>query len=402
MTQHISFKSIWFVSGLVVAAGMATYLDGAVQRPADMFAGYVDLDQPLYPLAPIAGADRADREAAEIAWRFIVQQTQPDTGMVNSVAGFPSTTLWDQGSYLLALIAAVKLDVIDGAEFDRRTLDFLDALARIPLTQHGLPNKVYNTKTLAMTDYADIAKPDGIGWSALDIARILLALRILEKFDPATAPVVQNVVAGWDLSKLADDGDLWGASVINGQHMILQEGRIGYEQYAARAAAMWGLDVGAAMTADSILQWRSVAGIDVPIDRRSVQRFQIINPTSSEPYILMGLEIGLDGQSHALASQVLAAQKARYDQTGHITIVSEDHLDHAPHFAYASVFSNAQDWAVVDAQGKHFPEMRTQSTKASFGWDALFDTMYTNTAVAHIRDVTITDNGWPAGIYEAS
>jgi len=86
---------------------------------------------------------------------------------VNSVAWFPSTTLWDQGSYVLALVSASKLGLIDEDEFRKRADQFLKSLADLELIDDVLPNKVYNTQTLKMTDYDDSPAPDGIGWSAL-------------------------------------------------------------------------------------------------------------------------------------------------------------------------------------------------------------------------------------------
>ncbi len=400
MSNSLSLKSLWFMGGLLAAAGTATWLDGATIRLADPLAGRVDFQEPLYALADHRPLTYKEQQAAQIAWDFIEKNTQPETGWVNSVAWFPSSTLWDQGSYLMALVSADVLDIIDDAEFDDRATLFLESLARIELIDGVLPNKVYNTQTLQMTDYADTPTPDGIGWSALDIARLLLSLRILERHAPHLGPQIRQTLVSWDLDAVAVEGELVGTSLRNGELVALQEGRIGYEQYGARAAAMWGLDVSMALSSRRVLGWRTINGADVPVDLRSAARYQTINPTSSEPYVLMGLEMGFDAESRALAEQVLAAQEARFDASGHMTIVSEDHLDDAPHFAYASVFSNARNWAVVDADGGQHPDMRTQSTKASFGWDALFDTPFTNHSVARVSGLGRSGIGWYAGIYE--
>ncbi|MEO0357505.1 MAG: DUF3131 domain-containing protein [Pseudomonadota bacterium] len=400
MPQQFSLKSLWFMGGLLAAAGAATWLDGATFRSANPLESRVDVHAPLYALAGQRSLTWRERQAAEVAWTFLETQTQPDTGWVNSVSDFPSSTLWDQGSYVMALVSAVKLGVIDRTEFDHRAALFLASLAKIELIDGNLPNKVYNTRTLQMTNYEDRLTPDGIGWSALDIARLLLALRILERFDPTLGPIIQHTLQDWDLASVASNGELVGSSPRDGGLVLLQEGRIGYEQYGARAAAMWGLDVSQAVSARRVLTWRTISKTDVPVDARSAARYQTINPTSSEPYVLMGLEMGFDAESRALAERVLAAQEQRFNTTDQMTIVSEDHLDMAPFFAYASVFSNGQTWAVVDAQGGHHPDMRTQSTKASFGWDALYDTDFTNWAVNRVSGLANPAKGWYAGIYE--
>jgi len=101
---------------------------------------------------------------------------QAETGLVNSVQNFPSTTIWDQASYLLALISAERIGLIDQATFDSRMGKAMQTLAVLPLFDGQLPNKVYDTRTLAMTNYANTPVARGIGWSALDVARVTVPL----------------------------------------------------------------------------------------------------------------------------------------------------------------------------------------------------------------------------------
>ena len=61
-----------------------------------------------------------ERAMAETAWQYFVKSYQPDTGLVNAVGSYPSTTLWDTGSYISALVAARELRLIDKREFDLR------------------------------------------------------------------------------------------------------------------------------------------------------------------------------------------------------------------------------------------------------------------------------------------
>lgn len=118
--------------------------------------------------------------------------------------------------------------------------------------------------------------------------------------------------------------------------------------------------------------------------------------------MLTGLEIGFDAESATLARAVLNVQEERYEDTGHITMVSEDHIDQAPHLLYASVFANGRPWGVVTEDGTFHPELRTQSTKASFAWHALMPSDYTMLARNAVIDTADPVKGFPAGIYEAS
>ena len=318
---------------------------------------------------------------------------------MDAIEGHASATMWDQGSHLLALMAAQGLGLLERERFLARCEALLAGLEALPLFEGRLPNKAYDTRSLDMVDYANRPTPDGIGWSALDVARMLMALRVFEINEPQYGPRIRAILAQWDLDAMTEAGRLWGATREGAETHYHQEGRIGYEQYAARAAALWGLDSLEASTARPILRWEAVNGVDVAVDKRRAHSFGAITPALSEPYLLQAFEVGLNQEGQLLASRLYQAQEARYQSTGQITIVSEDHIDQAPHFLYGAVFGNGQPWSVVSEDGRSYEELRTVSLKASFGWDALYDTEYTNHVLASLSDLG-TETGWMAGRYE--
>lgn len=394
-------SSLIFVLGLGLAAVLAVSADGVgnftmrAHNSVLRFGG----ENILTPLPP-RSLTAEDHAAAERAWAYIVANTRPETGLVDSVAGFPSTTLWDQGSYLFGLVAAQQLEVIDAGEFHHRAQQLLDSFQRLPLFDSQLPNKAYDTRTLAMVDYTNAETDAGIGWSALDVARMLLSLRALEKLNPEYGTQIRSLLARWNLGAMATDGELWGTGVETDEVRYEQEGRLGYEQYGARAAALWGLDVTQAVSAGRVLDWITVEGIEVPRDVRNAESFRAITPILSEPFLLQALEMGLDSEGEILADRIYRAQEARYYRTGVPTMVSEDHINQDPHFLYSSVFSNGEPWAVVTETGNFYPELRTLSVKAVFGWHAMYDTEYTAYLRERITDIGEPGRGWPAGIYE--
>ncbi len=394
-------SSLMFVVGLCIAAGTALSLDRGWVYQMRSGQQMIDLSEEteLILKEPRALMD-ADIAAARRAWRYIENNTRPATGWVDSVAGFPSSTLWDQGSYLLALVGAERLNIIEIDTFHMRTDQLLGSLETLPLFEGKLPNKAYNTQTLEMVDYTNTVTPDGIGWSALDIARMLMALRSLEKLSPNYGERIRNLLAGWDLSAMAFEGELWGALHEDGETVYNQEGRLGYEQYGARSAALWGMDVLQAVSSRRALDWVDVFDVEVPADIRRSDSFRAITPILSEPYFLQAIELGLDSENKIMAERVYQAQEARYRATGILTAVSEDHINQAPHFLYSSVYSNGEPWAVVTETGEFHPQMRTQSVKASFAWDALYDTNYTNMLRTRVAEIGDPNRGWPAGIYE--
>lgn len=392
--------SFAFLGGLGLAAALALGSENGFS-----LVGAETLFKPMKEAeitpSPGRGLSEEDRTVAQVAWRYFETNYRPETGLVDSVSGFPSTTLWDQGSYLLALLSARSLDVIDGPVFEGRVSALLMALEGMVLFDGHLPNKVYDTTTLQMVDYSNTPTPEGVGWSALDLGRMLMALRILEVHSPEKGPRIRALLSQWQLEKMTRQGRLIGANREGGQTKYLQEGRIGYEQYSARAAALWGLDVLEASSARTILDWENVSSVDIPIDVRSARDFGAINPTLSEPYLLQAFELGLNGEGALFAERIYEAQLARFERTGMLTMVSEDHVDQAPHFLYASVYSNGNPWAVVSETGERHDDLRAVSLKASFGWDALFDTEYAEKARDSMAGLARKD-GWAAGRYEAT
>lgn len=397
----INKPSIIFISGLLFAAGFTLTLEkgaGLLIMRGDDFHSEFEMAS-LLPVDPSPLSEN-DMQAAEIAWAYFQQNTQPETGLVNSTENFPSTTLWDQAGYIFAAIAARRLGIINRTEFESRMITLLASFNDIELYKGILPNKVYNTQTLQMTDYANTLEVDGIGFSALDIGRFLIALRILELEEPLFGPDIRRLVDQWTPSAMSYEGELYGVSELEDGPLEGQEGRVGYEQYAARAAALWGFDVSQAISARRVLGWEPIFGIKVPIDLRLSTVFKSITPTLSEPYILEGIEMGFNHESQLLASRVYQAQEARFRETGVPTMVSEDHVSEPPYFLYSSIHSNDAAWAVVADNGDRHDGLRTLSTKAVFGWDALYRTDYTQNMREEIATLARPGEGWLAGIYE--
>lgn len=339
---------------------------------------------------------------ATTAWEYFDNNYQQNTGLVNSVDGYPSTTMWDTASYLMGLISAEKLNVISNAEFSLRMQKALHTLAQLPLIEGKLPNKAYNTQTLEMVDYSNTPTPQGIGWSAIDIGRILVPLNILIWQYPKFNKHVNNVLTHWNVSEMIDQGYLYGsrpASKGDGFELV-QEGRIGYEEYASKAMSLMGRDVFNAMKYIDYLELITIDGVEIPTDRRDPARFHAHNYVVSESYILDALEFGSDSVSKIFAYRVYKAQQNRYDRTGILTAVSEDNVDEAPYFVYNTVFSDGKEWNAISDAGEDMSHLKTLSTKAAFGWYALYETPYTSLLVDEAKDLFDDKKGWYSGRYE--
>jgi hypothetical protein len=350
---------------------------------------------------------------AQTAWSYFVHSYQPETGLVNAVGSFPSTTLWDTASYISALVAAYELCVIDKREFDKRATRLINTLRNLPLYRGEAPNKVYNAATAKMVDYAN--EPGEIGMSANDIGRLLVWLRILKERHPHLANGVDNVPMRWNFCNLInDDGRMFGSFTRkDGTTRYVQEGRLGYEEYAAKGFALWGFSVDRAMS-PAPLNYIDIYGVRVPFDGRDPRVFKNQNYVLTEGYILDGLELGWDlpgdesndgttasnGWRAEFANRIYLVQQRRFEQTGIITARSEHQVEGRPYFVYDSIFADGYPWNTLDPTGEYQPDRAAVSAKAAVGLWALWETSYTDLLFETVADLSLPDRGFHEGLYE--
>ena len=343
-----------------------------------------------------------ERGYAISAWNYFVDNVQPDTGFANSVGGYPSGTLWDMGNYLTAMNAVRWMGLIDQGEFDSRLNKFLAQLSELQLFEGNLPNKVYNSATGERVDYANNPTERGIGWSALDIGRLLAAFHVIKTCHPQYTDWLGSIVNSWRVDLSVENEQMYGA-LINPEERTqrVQEGRLGYEEYAARGYELWGFDVPVAIALEP-MSYVDIYGVQIPVDDRDYQSTNANNYVVSESYILDAIEFGLEGTLADHAQRVLEAQKRRYEATGLLTAVSEDNINQAPYFLYSTVYSNGTPWAVITEANENHPELRTLSAKAAFGWHYLYpEDAYAQQIFDMVRVKTDSGRGFYAGIYES-
>jgi Protein of unknown function (DUF3131) len=394
---------IVFILGLVVAFSAIIWIEAksgfAISPSGPVITASIER-QGLRTPRPL---NERERQWAQVAWKYFENNVDAATGLPGSVDKFPSATMWDTGSYLLAVISAQQLKLIDRPEFDRRIGTALASLGKLPLFDEQLPNKAYNTKTLQMTDYTNKPSARGLGWSVIDIGRVLVPLNVLVWQHPQHAEAARAVIGRWNVARLTRDGVLFGARVDQaGKTELVQEGRLGYEQYAAKTFSLMGLDVTASSNYTRQLAIVDIYGIQVGHDRRLPRLFGAQNYVISEPYVLDGLEFGWDSVSRELAWRVYLAQQRRFERTGMLTAVTEDHIDQKPYFVYNTVFSDGKAWNTTTENGDDASAFRTLSVKAAFGWYALLDTDYTHKLVDAVAPLNDAERGWYGGQYETT
>ncbi|MCP5074756.1 MAG: DUF3131 domain-containing protein [Rhodobacteraceae bacterium] len=391
------------------------FFDEIAREQEDRIAGYTDNNSYVRRYASRRGfLNEREMRAAKVAWGYFEQFTQETTGLANSVGAYPSTTLWDTASYVSGLVAAYELCLIEKPEFDRRILQLLTTFRKLKLFRRELPNKVYHTKTGEQVDYTN--KPGEIGYSALDIGRFLVWMRICRNRYPYLANTIDSMLLKWDFSKVIDaEGVMYGAAVDKEtkETIYAQEGRLGYEEYAAKGFALWGFKPYFAHRAEPYLT-TNIFGVRVPYDGRDPRVFHSQNYVVTESYLLDGLELNWDlphddsssdlvhsdGWRAEFADRIYQVQHNRFERDGYMTARSEHNVKGPPYFTYDTIFSDGYPWNTVTPRGDYSPDHAAVATKAAFGLWALWDTYYTDILYDAVIELFNPERGFYEGLYE--
>lgn len=337
-------------------------------------------------------------DAAAAAFHQFEGLWRPKTGLAAATPAYEKLTPWDIASVLAANFSANRLGLLTDAAYATRMRTTLRTLNTMPLYRGAVFHKMYFASNAKMVARNGRATSTGYGWSATDLGRLLNWLRIVAENDPELRADAQRVARRIKFAETTADGYMYGGMLgTRGKLWKFQEGRIGYEQYAAEGYDYWGADVRNALNMRLNAKPAKVLGIPVYADARGLDRL------NSEPFVLMGIEIGFTPDMAELSRNVLAAQEARYEQTGKLTMVSEDAVSVPPHyFYYYCVLCNGRAFTVDVAEtGQHLDKPRWISTKASFGYHALMATPYTK-KVLEVVSKAKSKKGWSSGVFEES
>ena len=370
-----------------------------------------ELPAARYPRRLGALTDR-ERTMARTAWKYFENNTQ-STGLANAVDNYPSTTMWDTGSYLGAIVAARELGVITAQQGDARLARASDALNRLQFFRDDLPNKVYNTKTLEKADYAN--RPGEIGYSALDLGRLLVWLKIVKERYPQHADAIDRFVLRWKWAHVVGTtGMMFGATVgKQGDVQYVQEGRLGYEEYAAKGFQLWGVSTEIASRPEPYATV-PIYCVEVPYDARDPRKFYQHNYVVTESYALDGIEFNwdlvtdrdTDDRRHSnawmadFANRVYQAQEDRWKGTRILTARSGHQLDAGPYFVYDTVFTDGYAWNTITEAGQYTPQFAAVSLKAALGMWVLWQSPYTDRLFEEIARQADPARGFMEGILE--
>jgi hypothetical protein len=373
--------------------------------PAAQQASSPRSTQPAVPPATAPPVSEAEQRefvlgAARSAWSFVRRNYHPATGYVAATELYPYVTMWDVGSILGAYLAARELGFITPDDYRGRVSRVLRSLESARLHDGAAFNRLYAAGSGQMVGRDHKPTRGGHGWSATDLGRLLVWLKIVATHDPDLDASARRIVGRLDIERIVRDGYLRGEELTpRGRRRLFQEGRIGYEQYAAAGFALWGIRAERALDLNANATPVTVLGESVLADRRGDDLL------TSEPVVMLGLELGWPSADwERLARGVLAAQAERHRRTGVVTIVSEDAVPRPPaYFYYYLLHHNGDNFVVVTPSHDLVPwNLRWVSAKAAFGWHALFPSAYTWLALQTVKGAESPNVGWSAGVYERS
>jgi hypothetical protein len=346
-----------------------------------------------------------DLEMAKIAWKYFENNYNPETGLYNAADKYKSTTMWDTGSALAATIAAKDFDLIDDKTFDDHIQAMFKTLTKMELFNKQVPNKAYNTEKGEMVDYRNQPSPDGIGSSALDLARMISWLNTLGCMHPKYAYPAKKVIERWDLKGLIKDGQMNGLyrDPVSKEVKLVQEGRLGYEQYAGKIFRELGYDQHISSTYNNEFREKiDIYGVPIAYDRRDPRDLGAYNYVVTESYVMDAIENGIDDENRPLLENIYKVQKRRWEETGIVTAVSEDNIDQKPYFLYNTIFTAGLPWNTTTDKGVRYDNLKTTSTKAALALALLFpDDPYSKELAYAVGTAYDPDRGWYSGIYES-
>ena len=346
----------------------------------------------------------ADMEVARIAWKYFENNYNESTGLVNSVHAYPSTTMWDTGSAIAAFIAAKDFGFITQKEFDDATSKLISSLRRMELFEGKAPNKVYHTHSLEMVDYGNNPVEGGIGVSVLDLARLISWMNTLQCMHPKYAHSSNKALSRWDYTDLIHNEEMYGMArdPLSGEVLILQEGRLGYEQYAGKIFDRVGFSVETAKDYENKHRAdTNILGTDIAYDSRDPRIYHANNYVVTESYAMDAMELGVDKINRELMQNIFDVQKKRWQETGIVTAISEDNINQDPWFLYNTIFNAGIAFNTITETGVQHDHLKAVSTKAAISMALLYpEDEYSQVLLSTVESAYDEDLGWYSGVYE--
>lgn len=340
----------------------------------------------IYPLT------RNELLLAKKAQFYFERNYRERTGFWDSVQGYPHTTMWDIASGIAATLALEGLELTGREETQRNLARTLKSLNALPLYRNTLPNREYSTKTALPSGRLSDTITNGNGWSALDIGRLLIWLKILTQQYPEFIPDVEQLTNKWQLDKAVHNGTLYGTNYYKGKEYYRQEGRNGYLQYASRGFELFDYRLPHPNLEQYLLNVE-ISGTPISTDTRNVPFL------TSDPYVLASIEFGRDDEWNQV-DNFYDLHRSHSEKNGKLYSYAEDAMNKNPWFAYNNLYYYGKPWTSVSPSGKTIENPQIFSHKVAFGYSVLFDDSFSQQLFDTVLDNSLHSRSIPTGQYE--
>ncbi len=334
-----------------------------------------------------------DLAIARNAWRYFENNRQVNTGLFNSVDGYPFTTMWDMGSALAAIVCAYEIGIIKDDVFNENMKTILQTLRDFPLYKDKYPNREYDTRSALMTDLRNTISQHGSGYSSIDIGRTLIWLKYIREGYDQFLPIIDIIVSKWRLDLIEENGEFYRELYREGKTDRKQEGRLGYEHYTAIAFSLWGINAEDAFDFEETEQV-IIENIEIMRDIREPDYLNL------EPFLLTTLEFeNVSAKIRQQLSGLIVSHQNYSRKIDMPVLFSEDSLDATPWFLYNIVSAKEGDWICKNSRGEIVDKCQSLSTKAAFAVDASFDLELSREAMKLAKANFDPRKGYYAGFY---
>ena len=395
------FKPLFFIFSLLTSTFIVLYVEKL--RPSDLqpFEGLFSKEDIIvksanYPVkSPTGNLTEEEMNYARIAWKYFENNYDASTGLMNGKDKCPMFTFKDLTSYLMGMLSAYEIGVIDSLEVASRMSKLMITLEKMELYEDKLPNNQYHTVSVQMLDGEGNVSPYGSGWSPIDIGRFFSFVNKIKIDYPQYGLRLRQVLKRWKMEEMVKNGMLEGMVYINQEESfrMSQVGRLGYEEYCGKGLFKAGFDVTQALLYTDFIKFVDIYGYKIGVDTRESRNLFSHNYVLSDPYYLDGLEYGWDINSRELAFRVFMVQKERYLKTGILTATGEDYTDDSAGSVYNSIYADFNTWVCYDEKGRKRNDLKMLSTKTAFAWYVLYEDDYVNLLFNEVKDLYNSKRG---------
>ncbi|MFV1601471.1 MULTISPECIES: DUF3131 domain-containing protein [unclassified Phaeobacter] len=320
----------------------------------------------LAPESPVF--DEAMMADAQLAYSYLEQAEMSATGLALTVRkqingkSFNNyeITMWDVGSLILGLLAAIDLDLAPADKIYRRIKKIMASLPVITDGDMAYPPTLINVRDASI---------ERRGFDACDFARLSSAVTRAAKH-AALAEASSQLMKKWEIAGLMQGGVLKNILKTRIQSSYLSH----CAHYQTRILPLLGQP-------DTRSPYREAFVGDTVADRTVSLLYTVdqIGILPTEPLLLEYVELGPSAECAVLTDIFLGAMKHHYDQTGQLLAPSETPIDTAPWFVYQGFdLGHETRWNVSYRKGRDvlFEPVATSpygifSTKAAYLWYAV-------------------------------